>query len=102
MIIYILLENTGNSFTILKFPKDLKNCECDSFSSVCLPGETLNLHTKLAQYSIRGEERSQIKSINSLPQGIPFANFFFVGSQEQVIDDESSTLFHWHQMSEAI
>ena len=45
-----------------------RSCECDSSSSLCLPRERLNLHTKLPQYSIRGEARGlRIKSINSLP-----------------------------------
>ena len=80
-----------------------RSCECDSSSSVCLPRETLNLHTKLAQYSIGGEgSGSRIKSINSLPQG-NFSQTSFSDSssfsllQEHIICDElfvyTATLF---------
>ena len=37
-----------------------RSCECDSSSSVCLPREPLNLHTKLAQYSIPRRRPSRL------------------------------------------
>lgn len=37
-----------------------RSCECDSSSSVCLPREPLNLHTKLAQYSIPQRRPSRL------------------------------------------
>ena len=45
-----------------------RSCECDSSSSLCLPRERLNLHTKLAQYSIRGEARRLNQSTLFLPR----------------------------------
>ena len=96
---FVLLRFLLSAWQILFW----RSCECDSSSSVCLPRETLNLHTKLAQYSIGGEgSGSRIKSINSLPQG-NFSQTSFSDSssfsllQEHIICDElfvyTATLF---------